>query len=247
MSRILAARSDRAIPPALLTAFRGLGDLGRTPKDFGCPQLDPKPGHPDGWGIACVGEGEEVYRRGAAKAAKDSAYEETAKAVGRMANPPFLLLAHVRRAPRRDEIRSDFNHPFRREVGGRLVFFAHDGVCEGFGVRDGKTDSMALFDQLLERLGPARPDEGGFKQAAAEVKAAFDAEFPRKVSSYTFVMIDGDRLIAHRDARTCVPYYALHEAKREGISIVCSEVLPGFEGKWRLLRNGELVILPSAG
>src|SRR2546428_14093353 len=106
---------------------------------------------------------------------------------------------------------------------------------------------MGLFGRRLGRRGPAQPDEGGFRQAAGEVKAALDAEFPRKVSSYTFVMIDGYRLIAHRDARTCVPYYALHEAKREGISIVCSEVLPGFEGKWRLLRNGELVILPSAG
>src|SRR2546426_12573618 len=123
MSRILGAVSDRPIPPALLAAFRALSESGRTPKDFGCPQPDPKPGHPDGWGIACVGEGEEVYRRGAAKAAKDSAYEETAKAVGRMANPPFLLLAHVRRAPRRDENRSDFNHPFPPGGGGRLVVF----------------------------------------------------------------------------------------------------------------------------
>ena len=245
MSRILGAVSDRSIPPALLTAFRALSETGRTPKDFGCPQSDPKEGHPDGWGIACIGESEEVYRRGAVKAAADPAYEEAVKEVGRLVNPPFLLLAHVRRSPRRDEIRPDFSHPFRREVSGRRVFFAHDGTCEGFGVRNGRTDSMDLFDRVLGSLGPLQRDATEFKQAAAEAKASMDTEFPRKVSSYTFAMVDGDRLIAHRDARTCVPYYGLHEAKREGLSIVCSEVLEGFEGKWRLLRNGELLALAA--
>lgn len=243
MSRILGAVSDRPFPPSLLLAFRVLAESGRTPRDFGCPQPDPKAGHPDGWGIACIGEGEEVYRRGALKATADPAYEEAAKAVGRLVNPPFLLLAHVRRSPKRDEIRTDFSHPFRREVSGRRVFFAHDGMCEGFGVRDRKTDSMALFDRILESLGPTQRDATEFKQASAQAKAAIDAEFPRKVTSYTFAMIDGDRLVAHRDARTCVPYHALHEAKRDGLSIVCSEVLEGFEGKWRLLRNGELLVV----
>ena len=154
MSRILGAVSDRAIPPALLAAFRGLAETGRTPKDFGCPQPDPKRGHPDGWGIACIGEGEEVYRRGALRATADPAFEEAAKAVGRMANPPFFLLAHVRRSPRRDEIRQDFSHPFRREVSGRLVFFAHDGACEGFGVRNGRTDSMAFFEPSVSTWTP---------------------------------------------------------------------------------------------
>ncbi|TLZ67675.1 MAG: hypothetical protein E6K16_00225 [Methanobacteriota archaeon] len=245
MSRILGAVSDRPIPPGLLEGFRALSEAGRTPKDFGCPQPDPKAGHPDGWGIACIGESEEVYRRGALKAAMDPAFGEAAKAVGRLVNPPFLLLAHVRRSPRRDEIRADFSHPFRREVSGRRVFFAHDGGFEGFGVREQRTDSMALFDRLLDRLGPLQRDATEFKQATAEAKASFDEEFPRKVSSYTFAMVDGDRLVAHRDARTCVPYYGLHEAKREGLSIVCSEVLAGFEGKWRLLRNGELIILAA--
>jgi len=147
--------------------------------------------------------------------------------------------------PRRDEIRQDFSHPFRREVSGRLVFFAHDGACEGFGVRNGRTDSMAFFERLLDGLGPAQRSEAELKQGAAEVKAAFDGEFPRKMNSYSFAMIDGNRLVAHRDARTCVPYFAIHEAKREGLWIVCSEVLPGFEGKWRLLRNGELIVLPT--
>src|SRR5216117_1436924 len=66
-----------------------------------------------------------------------------------------------------------------------------------------------------------------FKQAIAKAKAAIDTEFPRKVESYTFVLIDGNRVIAHRDARTCVPYYTLHETgTAEDTRVVCSEVLP---------------------
>src|SRR2546426_4151524 len=136
MSRILGAVSDRPIPPSLLLAFRVLAESGRTPRDFGCPQPDPKAGHPDGWGIACIGEGEEVYRRGALKATADPAYEEAAKAVGRLVNPPFLLLAHVRRSPKRDEIRTDFSHPVRREGSGTRGFLAHHGGVAGVGGRN---------------------------------------------------------------------------------------------------------------
>jgi predicted glutamine amidotransferase len=246
MSRILGAVSAKAIPPKLLLAFRSLADSGRTPKDFGCPQPDPKPGHPDGWGIACMGEGEDVYRRGALKATADPAFEDAVKEVSRMANPPFLLLAHIRRSPRRDQIRAEFSHPFRREVGDRCVAFAHDGAIEGYEVRAGRTDSMMIFDRILEALGTESRSEAEFKQAVASAKAAIDADFPRKVSSYTFGMIDGDRIVAHRDVRTCVPYFALHETKWEGIAIICSEVLGGFEGKWRLLRNGEFLLLPAS-
>ena len=245
MSRMLGVVSARPIPQNLLLTFRALAETGKTPKDFGCPQRDPKPGHPDGWGIACVGESEEVYRRGAVKATAAPAFDEAARAVARMANPPFVLLAHLRRSPRRDEIRIDFSHPFRRETGDRVTFFAHDGAIEGFGVRDGRTDSIALYDRLLQSIGPSRIDGGAVKRAAASVKDSLNAEFPRQVSSYTFLMIDGDRLVAHRDARACVPYYSLHESKRDELAIVCSEVLAGYEGKWRLLRNGEFLEIPA--
>lgn len=240
---MLGAVSQRPFPPKLLLAFRALAETGKTPKDFGCPQPDPKPGHPDGWGIACVGEAEEVYRRGALKATADPAYEDAVKAIARMANPPFFLLASVRRSPRRDEIRLEFSHPFRRETANRLAFFAHDGALEGHGVRNGRTDSIAIFDRLVEGLGAAKAELGDFKRAVAAAKESFDREFPRRAPSYTFLMIDGDRIVAHRDARNCVPYYSLHETRQDDVAIVCSEVLEGFEGRWRLLRNGEFLEL----
>src|SRR5438093_291557 len=142
MCRMLAIVSQKPAPVDTLMAFRALADTGRNFRDFGCPQPNPKSGHPDGWGIACIGQEGEFYARGPAKA-----------------------------------------------------------------------------------------------------KAGIDEEFPRKVESYTFLLIDGDRVIAHRDARTCVPYYTLHETGTEEARIVCSEVLPTLPGRWRMLRNGEFVEL----
>src|SRR3989442_13915057 len=110
MSRILGAVSDRAIPPALLAAFRGLAETGRTPKDFGCPQPDPKRGHPAGWGAACIGEGGEGYRPGALRATPDPAFGEAANAVGRVGKPPCLLLPAALRARRTSSSRWTCSH-----------------------------------------------------------------------------------------------------------------------------------------
>jgi predicted glutamine amidotransferase len=228
-----------------LMAFRTLADTGRNFRDFGCPQPNPKTGHPDGWGIACQSAEGEFYARGAMKATDDPRYEEAVRKLVRVCSPPLILLAHLRYASKKDTIQEQYAHPFRKEVDGRVAFFAHNGEIEGFGLRDGKIDTQFLFDRFLESLGTAVRPLPEFKQAVAKAKAGIEAEFPRKVESYTFLMIDGNRLIAHRDARTCVPYYTLHETSTEGARIVCSEVLLNLPGRWRMLRNGEFFELPS--
>lgn len=245
MCRMLGIVSRRPAPVDVLMAFRALADTGRNFRDFGCPQANPKTGHPDGWGIACVAAEGEFYARGAMKATADPKYEEAVRKVARVCSPPLILLAHVRYASKKDTILEQYAHPFRREVDGRVVFFAHNGEIEGFGVRDSKIDTQFLFDRFLDSLGTEPRPLPEFKQAVAKAKAAIDAEFPRKVESYTFLMIDGERLIAHRDARTCVPYYTLHETSTEDGRIVCSEVLSALPGRWRMLRNGEFFETPS--
>ncbi len=243
MCRMLAIVSRKPVPADTLQAFRQLADTGRNFRDFGCPQPNPKSGHPDGWGIACVGQEGEFYARSAANATSDPRYEEAVQRVGRVCSPPLLLLAHVRFASKKDTIQEQYAHPFRREVDGRTVFFAHNGEIEGFGLRDGKIDTQFIFGRFVEAMGTELRPLPELKQALAKSKAAIDAEFPRKVESYTFLMLDGDRLIAHRDARTCVPYYTLHETGTEDMRVVCSEVLPTLPGRWRMLRNGEFVEL----
>src|SRR2546430_16787801 len=111
------------------------------------------------------------------------------------------------------------------------------------GDRCGMLDSQVICGRVVESLGTEERPISEFKQAIAKAKAGIDVEFPRKVESYTFLLIDGDRVIAHRDARTCVPYYTLHETGTEEVRIVCSEVLPTLPRRWRMLRNGEFVEL----
>jgi len=241
MCRMLAVVSRTTVPSDILLAFRSLSDTGKTFVAFGCPQPNPKPGHPDGWGIACVAQDGEFYARGAAKASADPRYEEAVKRIARDCSPPLLLVAHVRRSSLRDSIREEYAHPFRREVDGRVVFFAHNGEIEGYGLRAGKIDSQEIFDRFLDALGSAQRPLADFKQAVAKAKDGLDREWPRKVESYTFVMLDGDRIVAHRDARTCVPYYTLHATESGGMTVLCSEVLPNLPGRWRMLRNGEFV------
>lgn len=230
-----------------MQTFRGLAETGKTPREFGCPEPDPRPGHPDGWGVACLGEGEEVYLRGGGNAAEDPAFDDAVRAASRVTNPPILMLAHVRRTRVRDTNREEFAQPFRTVVDDRLTFFGHDGEIEGFGLREGQTDSQHVFSRFAAALRGAARDLKDVKQRVAEAKDGIDADFHRRVASHTFLMIDRDRLLAHRDARDCVPYYALHEHRDEAFTLFCSEVLPGLPGRWRLLRNGEFVeaTLPS--
>ncbi len=186
MCRMLAVVSRKPVPADTLLAFRQLADTGRNFRDFGCPQPNPKSGHPDGWGIACVAQEGEFYVRSPTKATADPRYEEAVRQMVRTCSPPLVL-----------------------------VF----------------VESMGTEMRTLPEL----------KQAIAKAKAGIDERFPRKVESYTFLMLDGNRLIAHRDARTCVPYYTLHETGTEDMRIVSSEVLPTLPGRWRMLRNGESV------
>lgn len=243
---MLAIVATRPVPADLLREFGALAAGGKVPRDFGCPSTSDKPGHPDGWGLSCASGTEEVYRRGAGSAADDPKFGEAVQAVSRLRDPPFTILAHVRRATAVRSIEERFAHPFRRGIDGRAVFFMHTGNIEGFGVREERTDSQYLFDRLMDILGPAPRPLDAIKEAVAATKGLLDQEFPRRVSSYTFILGDGHRLVAHRDARDCVPYYALHETRAPGLRVVSSEVLRALPGKWRLMRNGEFLEISAA-
>ena len=230
--------------PDILLSFPQLADTGKGFRDFGCPQPNPKTGHPDGWGIACVGAEGEFYARSPLKATADPKYEDSVRRVGRTCSPPLLLLAHLRWAAFKDTIQEPYCHPFRREVDHHPIYFALNGAIDGVRLEAGKTDSQIIFDRFAEALGPQIQPLPELKQALAKAKVALDAQYPRKVESYTFAMIEGHRVIAHRDARACVPYYTLHETSTEDMQVVCSEVLPALPGRWRMLRNGEFLELP---
>src|SRR5436309_2245814 len=224
MCRMLGVVSRKPAPVDTLMAFRQLADTGRNYRDFGCPQPNPKSGHPDGWGIACLGAEGEFYARSAAKATVDPKYEEAVKRLVRVCSPPLSLLVHLRYASKRDTIQEQYAHPFRREVDGRVTFFAHNGEIEGFGLQDGKIDTQLIYDRFLDSLGTEARPLPEFKQAVAKAKAAIDAEFPRKVESYTFLMLDGVRLI--RD-------YSRAEIVCEDCGLVLDDMIIDEGPEWR--------------
>src|SRR3989442_4636707 len=144
MCRMLAIVSRKTAPVDTLMAFRQLADTGRNFRDFGCPQPNPKSGHPDGWGIACVAQEGEFYARGPGSATADPKYEDAVRQMVRTCSPPLVLVAHLRYASKRATIQERYCHPFRREVDGRSVFFAHNGEITDFGVQDGQIDSQFI-------------------------------------------------------------------------------------------------------
>src|SRR2546426_883524 len=92
--------------PEIVTVFAA---TGRNFRDFGCPQPNPKSGHPDGWGIACVGQEGEFYARGPGSATADPKYEDTVRRLSRVCSPPLILVAHLRYASKKDTIQERYS------------------------------------------------------------------------------------------------------------------------------------------
>jgi glutamine amidotransferase len=105
-------------------------------------------------------------------------------------------------------------HPFRREIGGRVHTFAHNGDLPGVESRYlldpagpfrpvGDTDSEFAFCVLMERLtGLWRGDCGiPSLHARREVVADFAREIG-KLGSANFLYSDGDVLFVHGHVRT---------------------------------------------
>src|SRR3972149_8798086 len=89
MCRMLAVLSRRPIPSEILMSFRQLAETGKGFRDFGCPEPNPKTGHPDGWGIAAIGAEGEFYARSPGKATADPKYEDAVRRLRRGCGPPL--------------------------------------------------------------------------------------------------------------------------------------------------------------
>src|SRR5438445_259416 len=97
MCRMLAIVSRKSAPVDTLMAFRQLADTGRNFREFGCPQPNPKSGHADGWGIACVGQVGGFYARGPGSATAGPRAEAAAWRLTRGCRPPLIYVAHPAR------------------------------------------------------------------------------------------------------------------------------------------------------
>src|SRR5207245_4869097 len=100
--------------------------------------------------------------------------------LSRVCSPPLMLVTPLRCASKKETIQERYSHPFRREVDGRVLFFAHNGEIEDFGVRDGKIDSQFIYDRFVESLGTEERPISEFKQEMTKAKGVNDAAFTRR-------------------------------------------------------------------
>ncbi len=165
--------------------------------------------HPNksGWGIA-YHEGRDALLIKEPEPASDSPW---VRFIETQPLTSTCVIAHVRYATAGAPSFAN-THPFMRELGGHMHFFAHNGGLDGIwdrmplsmdGYRPvGETDSEHAFCLLLERLAPAwrradsPPPLADRLAIVAEMAEAF-----RKLGAANFLYSDGDVLFAHAHKR----------------------------------------------
>lgn len=164
--------------------------------------------HVDGWGVAFYeGPDANVIRESASAA--DSVLMSTLRDY-RVTSE--IVLAHIRKASFGPiELRN--THPFRREIGGRVHTFAHNGDLNDIENNlsldpdqiiqpVGKTDSEYAFCALLQQMSKlwrnanVTPDLQSRREAVSEF--AFQVG---KLGSANFLYSDGELLFVHGHVR----------------------------------------------
>ena len=165
--------------------------------------------HADGWGVAFY-EGPDANLIRESTPAADSVLMSTLRGY-KVASE--IVIAHIRQASFGPvELRN--THPFRREIGGRVHTFAHNGDLpgienryslgqNGFALPVGNTDSEYAFCLLMQRLSGIWCNGGGVPELAARKKII--SEFAHQIGelgSANFLYSDGDALFVHGHVRT---------------------------------------------
>jgi len=165
--------------------------------------------HVDGWGIAFY-EGPDANLIRESKPAADSVLMSTLRGY-RVASE--IVIAHIRRASFGPvELRN--THPFRREIGGCVHTFAHNGDLPGidrrysleqtgFALPVGDTDSEYAFCILMQRLSKIWVSRGDVPELVARKKII--SEFAHQIGELgpaNFLYADGDALFVHGHIRT---------------------------------------------
>lgn len=146
-------------------------------------------------------------------------------------------------------------HPFRRELGGRMHIFAHNGDLKDIKAKlafeadyyrpIGQTDSEYAFCILLQRLSRLWHGAGGSVPALEdrlEVVARTAAEL-RRLGSANFLYADGDVLFAHSDKRRFDVDGRFGETRPPGLCLGQNmEVAKGLDISWPEMRVAGLMV-----
>jgi len=182
--------------------------------------------HADGWGVAFY-EGPDANLIRESTSAADSELMSTLRGY-RVASE--IVLAHIRHASF-GPVELKNTHPFRREIGGRVHTFAHNGDLPGIESHFqldpagpfrpvGNTDSEFAFCVLMERLAGLRA--GGRDVLEPSARRQLVAEFAGEIGrlgSANFLYSDGDLLFAHGHLRT----QADGSVRAPGLHVICVE------------------------
>lgn len=161
-----------------------------------------------GWGVAYY-EGKDVLL---VRQALPAVHNPWIKFLETHGLSSHCTIAHVRHATFGEPTLVN-THPFRRELGGRMHIFAHNGSLPDIEGRlpfereefrpVGETDSEHAFCLLLQRLTPLWRAYRGDQPSLAErldvvTRTAADL---RKLGAANFLYSDGDVLFAHGHRR----------------------------------------------
>ena len=236
MCRMLGVVATNKISYKLLDSFKQLALTGRIKKSM-------TEGHQDGWGIAgYLGKWPVQFGRSPKNILEDidNFITSSHKAI---ISDTRMLVVHLRKASEGD-LSLENTHPF---IADDFVF-CHNGtiynseklILPGTNY-EGTTDSERFFKFILNKINKVskRRYPEMFKSIIEEIKEKC------KFTSLTFLLCDGEHLIGYRNYNEVKEYYTLYYSTQKGLSVVCSEELPGFE--WTLLENEEFVVFDKYG
>lgn len=187
-----------------------------------------EPGHGDGWGIVTWEGGKPVYLgREPRDAFTDPAFE-AACGKGDSMKLSSPIIAHLRKASIGLKVREN-THPF---VVGDWAF-AHNGTIRRLKLRY-TTDSQWFFESIISDY-----EENGKDLVSAITK---NVKLVREVypySSMTFLMSNGKRFYAFRDAAENAEYYGMYFALTDMGIVLCQEKF--CKESWQELENGSLL------
>lgn len=232
MCRMIAAVGRFELKPAL-RALKAMA-LNRNPAyDHELRGKGDALHHDCGWGVAYRKDGELVRVRSEVPCFEDDAFDSLESL------ETDLMILHARRTLARNTIRIENSHPFIAEHAGDLWAFCHNGEVRDLSqvpydpsfVPEGDIDSEPLFFHTLTRLDRERPTE-----SMSEILSA--------ITDFTAVncfLARSDSILAGARMNPATPrprYYTLWHGRRQGLELVSSEIVDGFEVEWEAVPDG---------
>jgi len=194
--------------------------------------------HDCGWGVAYRKDGELVRVRSAVPCFEDDAFDSLAGI------ETDLMILHARRTVARNTIRLENSHPFLARHGGDLWAFCHNGEVRDLSqvpydpsfVPEGDIDSEPLFFHILTQLDQERPAE-----SLSDILSGI-TDF----TALNCFLARPDSILAGARMNPATPrprYYTLWQGRGQGLTLISSEIVDGFDVEWEAVPDGGALLL----